>query len=201
MKYKIGVYGSNVVESEETVYCAQELGRSLAQQNVIVVTGACSGMPYIIARAAKRQGAEIWGFAPARTREEQQIAFPNDDIRIYDRLFFIPPHYDQHFFFEQPLEANRDWPVRLKYRNFLSTSHVDAAIIVAGGWGTLNEFTNLLYEAKAIGVLIGTGGIADELPSLYMRLRKKSESIVQFHRSPVELVTNLLHALSSPKRE
>jgi len=35
-------------------------------------------------------------------------------------------------------------------------------MIISGGWGGLNEFTNLLYDGKPIGVLIGTGGVADD---------------------------------------
>jgi len=54
MKYKIGIYGSNVVESEAAVQLAQKLGIALAQSGVIVVTGGCSGMPYAVAHAAKQ---------------------------------------------------------------------------------------------------------------------------------------------------
>lgn len=196
MVYKVGVYGSNIFEDEETIRLAQELGNALAQHDVIVVTGACSGMSYITAQTVKSQGAEIWGFTPARDTHEQQGAFPSDDLALYDTLFFIPPGYDQHFFFEQPLSKKRDWATRLKYRNFLSTTHVDAGIIVAGGWGTLNEFTNLMYDAKTIGVLMGTGGLTDELPHLYTQLRKKSESQVFFSTSPTTLVADLLNDLS-----
>lgn len=191
-QYKIGVYGSNRIEGEEAARLACELGHVLAQNNVIVVTGGCSGMPYIVAQTAKKQGAQVWGFTPARNEIEQQQTFPVDDITIYDKLFFIPPQYDRAFFLEQPLSSDRDRSTRLKYRNFLSTTHVDAGIIVAGGWGTMNEFTNLLYDGKPIGVLLGTGELADKLSAWYPQLRKKSESSVHFHGSPSDLVAHLL---------
>jgi len=60
----------------------------------------------------------------------------------------------------------------------------------------MNEFTNLLYDGKAIGVLTGTGGLADELPDWYLRLRKKSESLVYFRSSPMDLVISLLQTLN-----
>jgi hypothetical protein len=58
VKYKIGVYGSNITEGEEAIQLAQALGAELARHKVIVITGACSGMPYAVASAAKRQGQE-----------------------------------------------------------------------------------------------------------------------------------------------
>lgn len=194
-RYKIGVYGSGVTEDSKAIQLACNLGSILAQNNVIVVTGGCSGMPYIVAQAAKRQGAEVWGFTPTRNASEQQQTYPTDDITIYDRLIFIPPDYDRSFFLEHSFSPGRDRSTRLKYRNFLSTTHVDAGIILAGGWGTMNEFTNLLYDGKSVGVLLGTGGLADTLPEWYPTLRKKSESIVHFCGSPTDLVANLLSEL------
>lgn len=196
-KYKIGIYGSNVTEGEEAVQLAQELGVALAQNDVIVVTGGCSGMPYAVAHAAKQKGAEVWGFTPQRNEEEQKQAYPLDDITIYDKLFYVPSQYDQLFYLDHTLSATRDQSARLKYRNLISTIHADAGIIVSGGWGTLNEFTNLIYDGKPIGVLLGTGGLADELPEWYPRLRKKSESVVHFSESPTELVMALLQELAA----
>ena len=87
--------------------------------------------------------------------------------------------------------------MRLKYRNVVSTIQADAGIILSGGWGTLNEFTNLIYEGKPIGVYTGTGGLADELPQWFSKLRKKSESQVFFSSQPIELVASLTRVLES----
>jgi predicted Rossmann-fold nucleotide-binding protein len=197
MVWKVGIYGSNVVESEAAVQLAQELGIALAQNGVIVITGGCSGMPYAVAYAAKHEGAEVWGFTPEHNEEEQKQAYPQDDITIYDKLFYVPLQYDRLFYLDHTLPAARDHSARLKYRNVISTIHADAGIIVSGGWGTLNEFTNLIYDGKPISALLGTGGLADELPEWYPRLRKKSGSVVQFSGSPSNLVTNLLNELVS----
>lgn len=197
MTYKIGIYGSNIAESEAAVRLAQELGSALAQNGVIVVTGGCSGIPYAVARAAKQKGAQVWGFTPERNEEEQKQAYPLDDITIYDKLFYVPLQYDQLFYLDHKLSPTRDHSARLKYRNLISTIHADAGIIVSGGWGTLNEFTNLIYDGKPIGVLLGTGGLADELPQWYPRLRKKSGSVVHFSGSPTVLVVALLEELAS----
>ena len=82
-------------------------------------------------------------------------------------------------------------------RHIISTIHADAGITIAGGWGSLNEFTNLLYDGKPIGVLTGTGGLADELPQWFPKLRKKSESHVCFSPSPAEVVALLLKELAA----
>src|SRR5260221_12229420 len=53
------------------------------------------------------------------------------------------------------------------------------------------------YESSLrITWVLGTGGLADELQDWFPRLRKKSESVVHFHRSPSDLVTALLQELA-----
>src|SRR5947209_20398665 len=86
MAYKIGVYGSNISEGEQAEALGKELGQILARCHCIVITGACSGMPYIVAREAAQHGAEVWGFTPELNAEAHRRAYPNDDIAIYTRL-------------------------------------------------------------------------------------------------------------------
>lgn len=194
MTYKIGVYGSNVSEGEVAVALGKTLGRVLAQQQCIVITGACSGMPYVVAYEAKQQGANVWGFSPELDAETQKKAYPNDDIRIYDRLVYVPLLYKE--LLVAPLASQElDLAARLKYRNVISTINCDAGIVISGGWGTLNEVTNLIYDGKPIGFLNGTGGLADEFSSWYPKLRKKSETVVVFDQDPEKLVSELLTVL------
>ena len=194
MTYKIGVYGSNVSEGPHAVALGRALGRALAQQHCIVITGACSGMPYVVAHEAAQRGVEVWGFTPELSFEGQQAAYPDDDIRIYTRLIYVPQNYKE-LFVTPPTSAARDWAGRLKYRNAISTINTDAGIIISGGWGTLNEFTNLIYDGKPIGILTGTGGLADELPTWYPKLRKKSESVVLFDNTSETLVAKIIAIL------
>ncbi|MBV9258652.1 MAG: hypothetical protein JO215_11595 [Ktedonobacteraceae bacterium] len=197
MKYKIGIFGSNIAEGEKAVKLARDLGAELAQSNVIVITGACSGMPYAVASAAKEKDAETWGFSPGLNEEEQKQAYPLDDISIYDRLFYVPQTHTQLFFLSEDTPVSATINARLKYRNVISTINADAGIIISGGWGSLNEFTNLLYEGKPVGVLTGTGGLADELPGWFPRLRKKSDSKVFFDNDPHELISLLIEELKA----
>jgi predicted Rossmann-fold nucleotide-binding protein len=199
MTYKIGVYGSNISEGEQAEALGKELGRTLARYHCTVITGACSGMPYIVAHAAAQDGAEIWGFTPELNAEAHRRAYPSDDITIYKRLLYVPPNYKE-LFMMIPESGSLDLAGRLKYRNVISTINSDAGIIISGGWGTLNEFTNLIYDGKPIGVLTGTGGLADELPALYPKLRKKSQSVVVFENDPEKLVAELITILETRMR-
>ncbi|HEY3991265.1 MAG TPA: hypothetical protein VGM01_00175 [Ktedonobacteraceae bacterium] len=196
MTYKIGVYGSNLNEGETATALGTTLGKALARQGCIVITGGCSGMPYVVAQAAAREGAAVWGFSPELTYEQQIAAYPDDDITIYQRLIYIPQDYRARFG-ASPLTAEHDHAARLKYRNVVSTINSDAGIIISGSWGTLNEFTNLIYDGKPIGVLTGSGGLADELADFYPKLRKRSNSVVIFENDPERLVPELLKALES----
>lgn len=194
MVYKIGVYGSNINEGESASDLGVKLGKALAERGCIVVTGACSGMPYVVAHAAAQGGAQVWGFTPELDYKGQQDSFPADDITIYQRLIYVPQNY-RDLFGVSSLPAHRDHSARLKYRNVISTINVDAGIIISGSWGTFNEFTNLIYDGKPIGVLTGTGGLADELGDFYPRLRKRSASSVLFESDPETLVGALLREL------
>jgi predicted Rossmann-fold nucleotide-binding protein len=199
MTYKIGVYGSNISEGEQAETLGKELGKILAGYHCIVITGACSGMPYIVAREAAQHRAEVWGFTPELNAEAQRRAYPNDDIAIYTRLLYVPLNYKELFMMTSESEA-LDLAARLKYRNVISTINSDAGIIISGGWGTLNEFTNLIYDGKPIGVLTDTGGLADELPALYPKLRKKSQSVAVFENDPAKLVAELITILEKRTR-
>jgi predicted Rossmann-fold nucleotide-binding protein len=194
MGRKIGVYGSNVSEGTEVEALGRSVGHALAAHGCTVITGACGGTPYVVAEAAARAGAEVWGFTPELSREAHAVAYPDQDLAIYTRLIYVSEQY-RHLFGDVSLSGERDHAARLKYRNLVSTIHADAGIVISGGWGTLNEFTNLIYDGKPIGVLTSSGGLAAELPEWFGRLRKKSASIVVFEREPPALVEAVLMAL------
>ncbi len=164
MKYKIGVFGSFEDYKDSITDKAKQLGQTLGQKNIIIITGASTGLPYLVANEASKSGIEIWGYSPKINIDEQKEESPNDDLSIYKKLFFVP----KNFLFASNLQISR------KYRNVISTANCDAGIIISGRWGSMNEFTNLFDMGKVIGVLTGTGGIADELPTLNQKITKKT---------------------------
>lgn len=185
----IGIFGSAIREKEATLGVAAQLGEVLADNDVVLITGAASGVPYAVAYAAYKKGLrEIWGFSPAKTRHEQEKLNPHDDHTIYSRIDYVPTDY--------PFE---DVSVRRKHRNVLSTATCDAGIIVAGRFGTLNEFTNLYDMGKVIGVLVGTGGVADIIEELMKRISKETKAVVIFEKDPQKLVELMLAEVQKRK--
>lgn len=192
MKYKIGIFGSGGTGGKPTELveeAARAIGRALGDrsESVIAVTGGCSGMPYLAAEQAAKSGAEVWGYSPVHSVEEQAAFTPNDNLDIYTKLQFVPE--------DLPFSANQR--ICMKYRNVLSTSQCDAGIIIAGSWGSLNEFTNLVDMQKTVGVLTGTGGVADELPALAQKIKKDGQGEIIFSSDPKQLVKELLAKLQA----
>lgn len=189
MKYKIGVFGSgaNNLSGTATARAAQKIGIALGEQanKVIVITGGCTGLPYEAASEAAKSGVEVWGFSPVFDLEQQKLFAPDDDPSIYSKLHFVPK--------DVPFADNQR--ICMKYRNVLSTAACDAGIIISGRWGSLNEFTNLIDMQKTVGVLTGSGGIADELPMLAKKISKAGQGEIIFESDPVALVQKVLEAL------
>lgn len=186
MQYKIGIFGSPVKDEDPALYKARKLGEVLARYDVILVTGACAGLPYEAATSAHKLGTKIWGYSQAADEQMQRKLVPHDTA-LYDKLIYIPENY----------EFADDYLVTRKYRNVTSTSHCDAGFIISGRWGTLNEFTNLYDMGKIIGVLTGTGGIADELESLSKKIHKPGNAKIIFNSDPKKLVSQILDELQT----
>jgi uncharacterized protein (TIGR00725 family) len=66
----------------------------------------------------------------------------------------------------------------LKGRNVVNIRASDIVIIFGGGMGTLNEFTIAYDEGKVIGVLLGSGGIADHIDEIVSFARKTTSAVM-----------------------
>lgn len=189
MSYKIGIFGSSDNLTLEAQAKVDELAEALSDKELTLLTGAGAGLPYQIASKAHKNGSKIWGFSPAISLEEHKSIYPQHDPSIYEKLIFVPKDY----------EFAKDKLICKKYRNVTSTAICDAGIIISGRWGTLNEFTNLYDMGKVIGVLQGTGDIADELKGLYDKIKRKGDAVVLFDNSPGELVKKVITTLDQRK--
>lgn len=189
MKYKIGIFGSSAGEMDKIIPKARELAKILARENVIVLTGAAQGLPYEVASTAAKHGAEVWGYSQFTNAKIEKETIPTLDFSIFKKIIYIPEDY----------EFATDRFVSQKYRNITSTASSDAGIIISGRWGSLNEFTNLYDMEKVIGVLIGTGGIADELESLKKKIDKPKNTVIFFDNNPKKLVQLVLKSLEERK--
>jgi len=179
---KIGVYGSADGQIKEEVYLkARELGREIARRRHVLVTGACPGLPQEAVLGAYELRGTCIGFSPARSRGEhiQRDKFP---VKGFSKLIFVPGVY-RHA--DEPLVCR-------KYRNIESVYFVDVGVIIGGRTGTMNEFTLLYDSGKNIGVLRGTGGIAERAINVLVQdIDKSRGSRIIYSDSHIVLLDEL----------
>lgn len=177
---KIGVMGSSKELADEPgaeslSSLANLLGRSIAQRGCVLITGATTGFPDAVSRAARAAGAMTIGISPAQSREEHlsRYALPDDgsDVIIYTGF-------------------------GLKGRNVINVRASDIIVIVGGGIGTLNEFTIAFDEGKVIGILEGTGGVADRAKEIVSVSGRQVDAVLVYDSDPEALIDACLDALS-----
>jgi len=179
LKYKICVSGA-----AETGHCAEsalelskEIGRQIIKQGGVLVTGATSGIPYWAAIGAKEENGIVIGLSPAASEKAhiRKYRLPAD---FHDLIIYTGFEYAG--------------------RNLLLTRSSDAVIIVCGRIGTLNEFTIAFEDHKPIGVLIGSGGTADEVKKIVENSHRGPGKIV-YESNPKKLVEKLIKLVNKEK--
>ncbi len=185
MAYKIGIFGSAIGNLDpETLKKSKKIGALIAKNNHIIITGGCPGIPYEAAKSAYEEGGKTIAYSPATDlKEHKKIGFPTD----YTKEFvFIPKEY----------RHAKNIEICKKYRNLSSVAACDAAIIISGRIGTLNEFTIAYDLGKTIGILKNTGGITSHIQKLIKDLNKKTNAKIIYSKEPKDLVAKIQEALS-----
>lgn len=80
------------------------------------------------------------------------------------------------------------------------TNAADGVIIICGRMGTLNEFTTAFEDQKPIGVLEGSGGIADKIRIIATGPHRGVKKIV-YEKNPKKLVRKLIELLKKEKKK
>jgi len=179
-RYKICVSGAADVSHccPDIERLSKEIGKEIAKQDCILLTGATTGAPYLAAKGCKEAGGISIGFSPASTEKEhlKKYRLPTDqfDLIIYTGFDYVG-------------------------RNLLLTKAADGVIIVCGRTGTLNEFTVAFETRTPIGVLEGSGGTADLIEEILKRGHRPEKKIV-FNKEPKKLVEKLILAIKKYKR-
>ena len=70
-------------------------------------------------------------------------------------------------------------------------------ITVGGRMGSLHEFATALESQKIIGVLLGSGGLADYIPTLLQNIEAPDVKNVIYDTDPVRLVNKVIKALDA----
>ncbi len=172
--FKIAVLGSASIPRDSFEgRLAYRVGQLIAMEGCILLTGGCTGLPHAAANGAASAGGLTIAISPAKTRNEHEAAYryPLDSLVV---LFT---------------------GMGRKGRNVVLIRSADACFFLRGGMGTLNEFTiafDSMAAASAIGVLIGAGGLTDEIPKLISLEPRTPRSHLIIDSDPESLLDKIL---------
>lgn len=181
MKYKIAVSGA-----ARTSHCckdikkiSREVGKEIARQNCVLVTGATTGVPYFAVLGCKDAGGFNVGFSPAVSElaHLKTYKLPTDsfDIIIYTGADYVG-------------------------RNIIMTKSADGVIIICGRMGTLHEFVTAFEIRKPLAVLEGTGGTADKIRKIATGPHRGAKRII-YEKNPKKLVKALIKLIKEEKQK
>lgn len=178
MSIAVGVMGSATdaeASAKEALSAkADALAQAIAERKLQLVTGATTGIVYLVGKIAHDAGAFHVGISPAADRREhaEKYQLPLDacDLIIYTGF-------------------------GLKGRNVVLVRSCEIVLFIAGAMGSLNEFTIAHDEGKIIGCLTGTGGVADEASDLVKKFARKTGARVFQNVDPEKLLDACLKEL------
>ncbi|MEP6818721.1 MAG: hypothetical protein ABJA18_04250 [bacterium] len=181
MSIAVGVMGSagdaaGVSNKEALSAKANALALAIAQRKLLLLTGATTGIVYVVGKAAHDAGSFHVGISPANDSGEhvEKYKLPLDacDLIVFTGF-------------------------GLKGRNVVLVRSCDIVLFIAGAMGSLNEFTIAHDEGKVIGCLTGTGGVADEADYLLEKFSKNTGARVLQNEDPLKLIDACLDELQS----
>jgi len=177
MKIAVGVMGSAGETSgprEALGERAVALAQAIAERELLLLTGATTGLVYVVGKAAHDAGVFHVGISPAHNSEEHRKNYklPVDacDAMVYTGF-------------------------GLKGRNVVLVRSCEIVLFIAGAMGSLSEFTIAHDESKVIGCLTGTGGVADEAEYLLRKFSKNTDARVIQDDDPGRLLDDCLDEL------
>jgi uncharacterized protein (TIGR00725 family) len=163
-------------EGDTLRQAAEQLGRAVAANNAILLTGATTGLVRLAGLAAHKAGAFHIGISPAENEREhiENYKLPVDasDAIIYTGF-------------------------GLKGRNVVLVRSCDVVLFVAGSLGSLNEFTIAYDEGKIIGCLTQTGGVADAAATIVKTFPKVTKARLFYDDDPRRLLDKCMSAIEN----
>lgn len=170
----VGVMGSAGGEiADETRAVMRRLGGEVARRGYVLVTGACPGLPHEAAVGAKSAGGVVVGISPALNLAEHVTRY-HSPSRGYDLIVYTGSG--------------------LMGREIENIRTCDVVVFAGGRSGTLGEFAIAYDESKVIGVLSGTGGIADHIETIVGMVNKATGAVICKNPDPAVLMDELEQA-------
>ncbi len=174
-KYQICVSGAAAGDTVEYAHkLAYLLGAAIAKAGHVLTTGATSGLPEYAASGAHHNKGLSIGFSPASTYREHIKSY-RLPFKDFDYINFTGMDY-----------VGRDI-------HLVRSS--DAVITVGGRMGSLHEFSTALESHKLCAVLIGSGGLADFIPTLIDNIETPGKEDIIFDVDPTHIVKRVIAEL------
>jgi uncharacterized protein (TIGR00725 family) len=158
---------------------AKELGREIARQGAVLITGATTGFPLWVAMGVKEVGGVSIGFSPAASEREH--------VEVYK----LPLDYMDLIVYTGFGYSGRD---------LLLTRSSDAVICGCGRIGTIHEFTIAFEDNKTIGIFEGPWETGKELEEILAKSHRVNNNIVKGN-DPKKLVEDVLTFVHKNKTE
>ena len=149
---------------------AKELGREIARQGAVLVTGATTGFPLWAAMGVKEEGGISIGFSPAASERE------------HVEVFKLPLDY-----MDLIIYTGFGYPGR----DILLTRSSDAVICGCGRIGTIHEFTVAFEDGKTIGIFEGPWEMDSELEDIIAKSHRPNTKIA-IGSDPKKLVEEVI---------
>ena len=156
---------------------AKELGREIARQGAVLVTGATTGFALWAAMGAKEEGGICVGISPAASEREH--------VEVYK----LPLDY-----MDLIIYTGFGYPGR----DLLLTRSADAVICGCGRIGTIHEFTVAFEDKKPIGIFEGPWEMGGELKDILEKAHRSNEKIV-FGDDPKKLIEGVIALIKKDK--
>ena len=178
MKYQICVSGAASGDTVQASHqLAYDLGKAIAKSGKTLTTGATIGLPWFAAQGAfsvkDRAGVSV-GFSPASSFREHVTVYKLPTVE-FDYINFTGMAYVG--------------------RNVHLVRSSDAVITVGGRMGSLHEFVTAIESRKVVGVLLGSGGLADFIPKLIENIEAPDANDIIYDTDPARLVDKVIKAL------
>jgi uncharacterized protein (TIGR00725 family) len=156
---------------------AKELGREIARQGAILVTGATTGFPLWAAMGAKEAGGISIGMSPASSEKEH--------VEVYK----LPLDY-----MDLIIYTGFGYPGR----DLLLTRSSDAVICGCGRIGTIHEFTVAFEDGKPIGIFKGPWEMGEQLEDILVKGNRPNSKIAKGD-DPKKLIEEIIALVKKDK--
>lgn len=156
---------------------AKELGREIARQGLVLVTGATTGFPLWVAMGLKEIGGISVGISPAASEKEH--------VEVYK----LPLDYMDLIMYTGFGYAGRD---------ILLTRSADAVICGCGRIGTIHEFTIAFEDNKPIGIFEGPWEMGAELKEIVEKGHRPNAKIAM-GSDPKKLLEDMVALVKKDK--